>query len=281
MENNFIFVIIVVIIVIIIIVAISNRGDEITHHHAKPHFNQPKNVMRIKTSKHIRSYKVFKVVMNDHSQVYKGHEVDNSTTKLVQVGEIDNTFPHGTDVTIPLDGEVNDHDPGQIFVEGTTIDGRIDTLATVSFDLSDVRTYTITFSASSPRPLISSFGSGLGPNTFHITVKPGSILTFTAPQSLPPGVDVILLNCGNSDVPCVVEDYNTYGPLGPSKKIILNGNIIYCSENGDICFNENPPLNENVSFGALETSVMEEIIFTITIDESQINQKSPCGTTPC
>ncbi len=222
MENNFIFVIIIVIVVIIIIVAFSNKGDEITHHHAKPHFDQPKNVMRIKTSRHIRNYKVFKVVMNDHSEqtdpeetVYKGHEPDLSATNLVQIGAFNNTVAHGTDVAIPLDGEVNNHDPGQLIVEGTTTNGRIDTLATTTSNTSNIRTYTVTFQAGSYRPPIPPLITGI--DTFHITIKKGSKVSITNLVISPADTGNIdtnlfsLLSCGVTGLgDFVCDDINNY-----------------------------------------------------------------------
>ena len=198
MENNFIFVI-VVILVIIIIVAISNRGEEITHHHAKPHFDQPKNVMRIKASKQYINYTVFKLVTNDHSEqtdqdeietVYKGHEPDNSTTKKVQVGTFVNT-QHGTTVEIPLVGNGIDNDAGQLITVGTKNCGTTDSFTTETSNPIIIREYTVMFPPgnyspspdnSPPTPNITNVNSTTGPNMFHITVSPGSNIVVGTPK---------------------------------------------------------------------------------------------------
>ncbi len=299
MENNYIFIIIVVIVIIIIIVAISNRSEEITHHHTKPHFDQPKNVMRITASDHIRSWKVFKAVMNDHSEQidqdvietsYKGHEPDNSTTNLVQVGEIANTFPHGTDVEIPLIGEGIDHDAGQLTVEGSTTDGRIDTVATVSTNPNMNRIYTVTFPAGDysnpgqmpvPIPFISN-NDGTGPNTFHVTISPGSNISLPANQGDlsisvstcggPPGQKSVCVNSSN---------YLNYGQLAANPSF---DNIVkYCLVNDSRvpCSSDSLSMNAsfNLRFNPLQNSrILEEpTIFQIRIDSTP---PLTCGN-PC
>ena len=122
-----------------------------------------------------------------------------------------------------MTGEVNDHDDGQLVVEGSTTDGRIDTLATVSSNTSPIRQYTVTFPAGDystnarPVPNISSL------NTFHVTVSPGSNI-FVGDPVTSSGEDsqrvqsIDVLSCGTLGfgpaVPCVdINDYAGYGPL--------------------------------------------------------------------
>ncbi len=307
-KNNFIFVIIVVIVIIILIVAISNRGDVITHHHAKPHFDQPKNVMRLTASDHITNYTVFKVVMNDHSEetdqdcietTYKGHEPDLSTTNLVPIAFYNNTASHGTDVVIPLDGLSEQNDPSHLILEGSRTDGRIETIATTTSTLSSKRIYTVTFPAGNyglpppdsaesgpfkPIPIIS------GLKNFNVSVIPGSLLSIT-------NVVVAPIDSGKIDEenffflsnPCSngtcgnVNIFANYTPLLFSS----NNNVTYCfrnPNNGSTCVI--PNLLMNASFAPKLTGVgfnpfvlLNPITVTLMIESSSL--VNPCGTTPC
>ena len=307
-KNNFIF-IIVVIVIIIIIVAISNRSEEITHHHTKPHFDQPKNVMRITASDHIRTYNVFKVVMNDHSeetdQVFKGHEVDNSTTSLVQIGTIDNTVPHGTTIEIPLDGEPNDQDPASTLVQGVKIDGGIETTPPVTATQSTVRSHTVKFPAGNyglpppfpgqdpsipapPLPIISDI------NHFYITINKGSTVSIAnvnvmlGDSGKIDEENIFFLGCGLINPPFTCSDptdYASYGPL-PSGLVVNNPSVYCFTEDGVPCISD--VLSKNTSFalkfiGSTNNDfiLINDITFDLIIDESSINNNAPCGTKTC
>ena len=311
------FVIIAVIVVIIIIFAISNRGEKITHHHAKPHFDQIKNTVSVTTTRSNAKYEIHKIVSNNHGDlgetdpdeiVYKGHDTDPpaTTTSTVLVATMVNTFSNGTKISVPLPGNGLDYDVSSLVVTAPTNDGRIGTTAPVSSNQLDVRPYTVTFpignygTSSPPLPTIS------GLNNWHVSVIPGSIVSITDVNVSP--ADMNKIDADNFTfltLQCtVVEEGTTFfcpnvndiinyfsvgdprNPVGP----ISGNNGTFCFLNPDMGMGLGnacviPNLLMNVSFtltltggvGGDQFMMENPITFTLTIDERPLSASPP----PC